>query len=207
MTSRLFALEEFTEPVAPPARPISATAAETAYEGLQGDLENTAAFEKGYKAGWDDAVRAESEDQTRIAADLARSLQDLGFTFHEARVHVMKMLEPLLNEVFSKVLPSLVPESLSKIIVQDLIPLAESASDGPVEVVMSPNNRAALEPIILANTSLPMTITEEPSLAEGQVYFRTGKIERSIDLANVIERIGAAVSAVYAINERAIKNG
>jgi hypothetical protein len=47
-----------------------------------------ASFEQGYKAGWDDAVAAQSEDQTRIRADLARNLQSLSFTYQEARSHM-----------------------------------------------------------------------------------------------------------------------
>ena len=34
-----------------------------------------AAYEQGYTAGWDDAAAAQSDDQTRIRADLARNLQ------------------------------------------------------------------------------------------------------------------------------------
>ncbi len=37
------------------------------------------------RAGWDDASAAQTDDQTRMKADLARNLQTLGFTYHEAR--------------------------------------------------------------------------------------------------------------------------
>jgi flagellar M-ring protein FliF len=49
------------------------------------DAERLAAYEQGYRAGWDDAVRAEAADQARIGAELARNLQEMSFSFHEAR--------------------------------------------------------------------------------------------------------------------------
>mgnify|MGYP003515970463 CR=1 FL=1 len=48
------------------------------------------AYEQGYRAGWEDAAAAHAEDQRRIRVDLARSLQALGFTYQEARAHVLK---------------------------------------------------------------------------------------------------------------------
>ncbi|MEN8837451.1 MAG: flagellar biosynthesis protein, partial [Celeribacter marinus] len=42
-------------------------------------------YEAGYKAGWDDAIAADESVRTKIGAELERNLQDLGFTFHEAR--------------------------------------------------------------------------------------------------------------------------
>ena len=56
--------------------------------------EKLAAYDTGYRAGWDDANAAQSDDQTRMKADLARNLQTLGFTYHEARTHILKALWP-----------------------------------------------------------------------------------------------------------------
>ena len=50
-------------------------------------------------------------------------------------------------------------------------------------------------------------LVEEESLAEGQVYLRVGKIEKQIDLGSAIERISAAVHALYDLNERTLKHG
>lgn len=166
-----------------------------------------AGYEQGYKAGWDDAVRSETDEQSRIGAEFARNLQDLGFTFHEARSHVMKALEPLLSEMVNKVLPGLVSETLGQTVLEELLPMAETASDTPIQIVVSPTSLPAIQRFIDESLTIPLDIIEEPSLAEGQVYLRLGEQEKRIDMNEAIDKIGAAISSVYAINQEALQNG
>lgn len=164
-------------------------------------------YETGYKAGWDDASRAEAENQGRIGADFARNLQDLGFTFHEARSHVMHALEPLLTGMVERVLPELILQTMGQTVVEELLTLAADAADAPIDVMVNPASRAALEAHLANDSSVPFSLVEEPTLAEGQVYLRSGKIERQIDFTTAIERIGAAIDGLYELNEKAFQNG
>lgn len=166
-----------------------------------------AAYEQGYKAGWDDSAQSQIDDKSRIGADFARNLQDLGFTFHEAKSHVMKALEPLLTEIVSKVLPQLVSETLGQTILEELLPFAEEVSDAPVQIVVAPSGRIAVEALVDASLTIPLEIIEEPSLADGQVYLRMGELEKKIDMDAAIERIGSAIKSIYALNEEAMKHG
>lgn len=164
-------------------------------------------YEAGYQAGWDDAVGQEAQSQGRIGAEFARNLQDLGFTFHEARAHVMQALEPLLAGMVDKVLPRLVSDTLGQTIVEELMPLAADAADQPIQVVVTPESRATLESMLANSTALPFQIVEEATLAEGQVYLRSGSLERHIDMGQVVDRIGAAIQGLYQLNEKALQNG
>lgn len=164
-------------------------------------------YETGYKAGWDDAAKAQSEDQSRIGAEFARNLQDLGFTFHEARSHVMHALEPLLTGMVERVLPGLVSKTMGQTIVEELLGLAADAADSPIEVMVSPASRPALDNLLTASAGVPFSIVEEPTLAEGQVYLRSGKVERHIDFTSAVERIGTAINGLYELNEKAFQNG
>ncbi len=213
MPLRLF-LEEFSEPGPATPRPVPdapAPVPEPAPEpAITADmLEQTRleSYEAGYKAGWDDAARAEAEEQGRIGAEFARNLQDLGFTFHEARCHVMQALEPLLAGMVERVLPKLVTETLGQTIVDELLPLATEAADTPIEVVVAPQSRPALEDLLGESGTVPFAIVEEPSLAPGQVFLRSGKTERHIDFATAIDRIGTAINGLYELNEKAFRNG
>ena len=206
----LFPLEDFGEarrraPLqpatnAPPPQPPGPSAADIEKIRMEG-------YEQGYKAGWDDAVRSEADEQTRIGAEFARNLQDLGFTFHEARSHVMQALEPLLEKMVSKVLPDLVSETLGQTVLEHLLPLAEEASDSPVQIVVSPASLPAIQRFIDASLTIPLEIIEEPSLAEGQVFLRLGEQEKRIDMNEAVDKIGQAISSVYEFNEGALKNG
>ena len=156
-----------------------------------------ASYDSGYSAGWEDAAAAQSGDQARIRADLARNLQALSFTYQEARSHVLRALEPLFEEILGKLLPSVAREALGGIVLDALMPMAEGLADSPVRLVVNPSVRAAVEPLIADATGLPVLIEEEPLLGEGQVHLRFGQSETLIDLDRATAEIATAVRGFF----------
>lgn len=165
-----------------------------------------AAFEKGYTAGWDDAVAAQDADGAKLRADLARNLEDLSFTYAEARAHVLQAMEPLLRDMVAKVLPTIAQETLAPVVLETLRPLAEEMAGAAITVVVNPVNRHKVETMLSTGKTLPLTFVEEPSLGEGQVYLRMGDAESRIDLDGVIAAIGRAVAGFFAMQNEVKDN-
>jgi flagellar biosynthesis/type III secretory pathway protein FliH len=161
------------------------------------DEAKLASFDTGYRAGWDDAAAAQAGDQSKISADLGRNLQSLGFTYQEARAHVLKAVEPLLLEIVGKLLPELARASLAPMILETLTPLAEGLADAPVTLVLNPAARPAVEALLEQTTGLPLTLVEEPTLGEGQAWLRLGASETHVDLDAATEKIAAAVRSFF----------
>ncbi|MDR0809133.1 MAG: flagellar biosynthesis protein [Gemmobacter sp.] len=159
-----------------------------------------AAFEQGYTAGWDDASNASAQDQTRIRADLARSIQALGFTFHEARTHVLKALGPLIQEMTVRLLPELAREALAPTVLETLLPLAERLAEAPIDLVLNPAARTPVESLLEQATGLPLNIVEEPLLGEGQVYLRLDGCETRIDLDAATGQLTAALRGFFGLS-------
>ncbi len=166
-----------------------------------------AAYEQGYKAGWDDAAAAQSEDQSRIRADLARNLQQLSFTWQEARAHILKAVEPLLEEMVGRLLPETARETLAPMVLEQVMPMAGEMTDQPVVLVLNPAVRVAVETLIEQATGLPMIIEEEPTLPEGQVYIRLGGAEAQVDLSRVTADIAAAVRGFFSLSRESATDG
>ncbi|NUB44597.1 flagellar biosynthesis protein [Fertoebacter nigrum] len=166
-----------------------------------------AAYEQGYAAGWDDAATATTDEHSRLKLDLARNLQALGFTYHEARLHVLRGVEPLLQDIVTRLLPEMARAALAPLVLESLMPLAERMADTPVTLVISPAARAAAESLIDRTCSLPLTLLEEPSLGEGQAYLRLGDSETRIDLDRAIADITAALRGFYDLTEKERKHG
>lgn len=166
-----------------------------------------AAYEQGYKAGWDDAAAAQSEDQGRIRADLARNLQQLSFTWQEARAHILKAVEPLLEEMVARLLPQTARETLAPMVLEQVMPMAEALTDQPVALVLNPAVRPAVEALIEQATGLPMAIEEEPTLPEGQVYIRLGGAEAQVDLSRVTADIAATVRGFFSLSRESGTDG
>lgn len=164
--------------------------------------ERLAAYEQGYSAGWEDAANAASQEQGRMTADLARSIQALGFTFHDARMHVLKALAPLMQEIACRLLPGVAREALAPTVLETLMPLAEELAEAPVELVLNPAARTPVEILLGQATGLPLRLVEEPTLSEGQVYLRLGETEAQIDLDRATSELTAAVRNFFGLSEQ-----
>jgi flagellar biosynthesis/type III secretory pathway protein FliH len=166
-----------------------------------------ASYEQGYAAGWEDAAEAQSEDQARLRADVARNLQTLGFTFQEARVHILRAIEPLLAEMVGRLLPVTARAALGPLVLETLMPLAEGLAETPITLVLNPASRNAVEGFLGKSRGLPMTVVEEPTLGEGQVYLKLGTAEARVDLDAAVAAIGTAVQGFFTLIEEDRKHG
>lgn len=173
---------------------------------IQAESEKMSAYEQGYQAGWDDAIQAQMRDQARISADFARNLQDLSFTFFEARTHVIQSMEPLLKQIFEILLPKIMAESLGGHLIEEMSEMIVQSADNPIELLISPVSRVALETLLQGTDTPAFQLKEEPTLAEGQAFLRMGHVERQIDLSAAAERMTKAIHSLFAINQRNLKH-
>lgn len=152
-------------------------------------------YEEGYSAGWDDAVRAQADDHDRIREDLSRNLRELSFTFHEARTHMLRSLEPLLETMVNRILPQLARETLGKAVVAEVLAAAEQGLETPVRLAVAASDGAQVEAAVAADVPFPLEIVVDPLLGEGQVHFRFGESERILDTSAVIEAMQGLMAA------------
>ncbi|MCQ0091817.1 flagellar biosynthesis protein [Roseovarius sp. M141] len=155
------------------------------------------AFESGYKAGRDDAVKAASDDSSRIAADFAANLQDMSFTFQEAQSSLLTALRPLLTGMVNSVLPRLSRQTLGARVLETLDAMAAATTNGPIEITTAPQNTTVLQKILDEQGVDNVQITAEPSLGDGQVHIRANNSEQEIDLDAVLAQIDATVTGFF----------
>lgn len=198
-------LEDFSAPDLV-ARPTS-TLPDLANPTPVSEQQALAAYDKGYSAGWEDASQAVSQNQDRLDTAMANNFEDLGFTYHEARAHVMRALTPLLHGILTKLLPRMIRDSLGARIMEEIDLLAEGASDTPIELLVFPEDARQLRPVIDRITSLPLTLVPEPSVPQGQIFLRLGTVEREIDLDGAIATITEAVGALDHVNKETVQYG
>lgn len=165
------------------------------------------AYETGYSAGWEDAVGATRDDQTRISTELANNLQKLAFTFHEARSHVLKSVQPLVTQLSTRLLPELAQEVLAPVVLDTLMPLIDTLADAPIRVVLNPASRPAVERLLSQAAGIPLIVEEEATLGEGQVYLRFGDVEHHVDLDKAVADIARAVHDFFEYSEKEANHG
>ncbi|MCX7646877.1 MAG: flagellar biosynthesis protein [Rhodobacteraceae bacterium] len=177
---------------APGALPGGAAGAGPAPEVLA-EEQRLAAYEQGYAAGWDDAVRAQADDAARLREDLAQNLRDLAFTFHEARIHVLRSLEPLLRAMADRVLPEVARAGFGAAVVAEAMAAARTAAGAPVDVLVAPASLAAVQAALGEDPALPVRLVADPLLAEGQARFRRPGEESALDLDALLAAIRSLV--------------
>jgi flagellar biosynthesis/type III secretory pathway protein FliH len=165
------------------------------------EADRLAAYDAGYKEGWDDANGAQTNERDRISVELARSLQDLSFTFYEARVQVTKSLEQLVSAMVAQVFPRLSTLALAEHILAVLTPLADETNTPTLSLLCASSDIETLTPLIGTKHGLPLILTPEPSLMSGQAKFVLGHETHEIDVTSLQNQIEKLVAETFATLE------
>lgn len=154
-------------------------------------------FEDGYKAGWEDAVKAHEGAKDKVAADFSQNLEDMSFTFHEAIAKLGLAMKPLLLQIVTKVLPELSDKTLAAHIVSQMSDMMADQAEHAIEIAVSPGNLEVLTEVVSGKTNIPFAIKSESALGDGQVYLRVNSDEREINLDAVKQGISDALDAFF----------
>ena len=162
-------------------------------------------FEGGYKAGWEEAAKAQSNEAGRISSDFAQNLQELAFTYNEAYGHILKSLHPLLKQIVDAVLPEIARHSFGPQIREQLGQMATELGRQDVEVVVAPVNTGPVSEMLKGDFGFSIKVVEETSLGEGQAYLRFGEAERQINQDEVLAGVSAALDGFFHEIEQNLK--
>ncbi|MCW8842768.1 MAG: hypothetical protein OQK00_05075 [Rhodobacteraceae bacterium] len=159
------------------------------------DTELLDSFEQGYKAGWEDAVRAKSEEQSNISSELARTLQDLSFTYHEAHAALLAEIAPVVEHAIMAVVPEIARHSFGLNVAEEITRLASQGDATDVLLHVSAQDLCAVEDALPDPAALPTRIEIDETLLPGQVRLSFDHRERKIDVTEIVANIGEAFSA------------
>ena len=154
-----------------------------------------ASFEKGYTAGWDDAVAAQNKAGAALAETVQQSLQDVQFTREEAIQAFVAAARPLFETIIAQVLPVVANASFGAHIASLLENALEEASNLPIEIQVSEDQFAAVESALSGFESQGISLRRSDNLAAGQACFRLGDREELLDLNGLQSEIHAAVES------------
>lgn len=155
------------------------------------------AFEQGYSAGWDDAISANAENRTRISAALARSLEDMSFTYHEVRTQVLASVEPVFESLVSAVLPATMMRVFGYRIVEELCALTTEQIAQPVVIAVSSGESVGLKEIVSHDFALPVEVQEDHDLDPGMAIIRVGSREYELDSSQLMASVNQSVTAFF----------
>lgn len=156
-----------------------------------------AAFEQGYAAGWEDAAKAQGEDQARLSAALASNLEDLSFTYQEAVAHLTLAIEPVFRALLDSALPALMQAGFGDIVLAELQQMAQAGLDQPVVIAVPPGAAAAIRPLLAERLAMAVELLEDPALGPGQADLRIGRRACQLDCRHLTDRLQQAARAFF----------
>ena len=153
-------------------------------------------FEKGYKAGWDDASKAHGDSQTHASAMLARNIEAMEFTLVEARTLVLASLKPVLSEIAETLLPQLTAPALHAQLLAELEPMLAKAAPDVLQLDVSAADAIAVTALLDSRgITEKVALNTRDSLGEGQIFVTCEDVTKRIDVPAAIEDIAAALAS------------
>jgi hypothetical protein len=167
--------------------------------------ERLAAFDDGFAAGWDDALKAQKQTETRINEAFADALETAGFTYHEALSQITENLSPVFEQLVAMVLPEVLQTTLGLHVIDRLTELATDAAAQPITVTVSPAFRPRLEALVAQQSAVSVDIRE--SADHDTVTFAVGSMEQELNMGRLLDDIKVAVDAYVHTGKRIAANG
>lgn len=168
---------------------------------------NLQAFENGYQAGWQDASAAHEAEQTKISSEFSQNLQDMSFTYQEARSKLLASLKPVLAAMTEKLFPGITREALRANLAIQVDSILQQSTEGAIELLVSKANQATVKELMDLQTGVPFTLKVEPSLGDGQVYLKASQSEQRIDIDGMCEELAGALSSFVQQITTEVQNG
>ena len=159
--------------------------------------ERLTAFEKGYGAGWDDALRSVEKNAAAMDETFRQRIEDLGFTYHEAHAAMVQEVSAIVTAVCNKTLPSISQNTLGAHISEMLTDLAKSAGEMPVHIVVHPEQAPILEAVVTSSSGFPITVKSDASMSLAQVEMRFSDHATLVDLGSVTDEILELLAAFH----------
>ncbi|WP_170326328.1 ABC transporter ATP-binding protein [Ruegeria arenilitoris] len=154
-----------------------------------------AAFEQGYSAGWEDAVQAQEQSRGQVSAELAKSLEDMSFTYHEAVTRMTLSLEPMFQSLVQVVLPQTLDQGFAVRLVEQLVEMAREQIGQPMQIFVPTGRTDEVEALLPQDLSAPTRVIEDPSLEPAQARLQVGTSQREVDCSGLLASVAGAFDA------------
>ncbi len=165
------------------------------------------AFESGYQAGWEDALKAHSKSETHVSAELATSLQSASFEYHELRATLNASVQSIMAEVVETVLPLVAQASLGSHIRDYVVASARAALDRPIEIAVAPESEAAVRATLANDLPEAFDLVVDPTMSPNQAILRIGASEAEINLDKTVADIALAVTTFFETQKSEVTDG
>ena len=159
------------------------------------DETRLAIFDEGFQAGWDDATQALRTEADTALSGISQRLQDMSFTFEEARTKLLGAQVPVLTQMIGKVLPAAAEASLAPRLRQEIDRMLAGELEGSITISVAPQSLEAMENCLQSVMTRPFSVAPDPLLEPGEVLLEVGERAREVNCDHFVQEISGALDA------------
>lgn len=166
------------------------------------EIDRTEVFDQGYREGWNDAASAIKADDLRLGESLAEHLLGMAHTQAAAASLCLAQIEPLLTELFDKILPRAADRAFLSLILQEAETLLAAKSDKALIIRVAPEALGPLHDILgtSGEALVSVQVEAEPGMDPLQARLVHPDGEREIDLTRILDAMDEAFEALHVGN-------
>lgn len=156
-----------------------------------------AAYEEGYKAGWEDGCRQRLSDADQARERLAALLETLTFGYAEAQASLLAALRPVFAALVETFMPAAAHAALPPLVAEALLKHAARSLEPPLALRVSPERLADVRLALDGLALPPFELIADPALGQAEARLEAGAQQVVIDLGDASAQIARALSDLY----------
>lgn len=151
-------------------------------------------YEEGYKQGWDDAAARIRDDDTRVGARAATRIEGMAHTQRAAMALCLAQIEPMLTEVFDKLLPRAADRGFLGIVMQEAEAMLRDADGHALSLRLAPEALEAVRATLIEGGAdlAAVRLEPDPELEPLQAVLSHPGAEREVDVARMLDALDGA---------------
>lgn len=162
------------------------------------------AFDDAYQQGFDAGRAAAEMDSATLGSALVQAINDIDFTYTEARAQLLKSLGPLFETLTATVLPHCVKTGFAGRLAEELGRAAAADTHSPIRIHIHPDQQIAVQ---LATEHLEVEVHADPALGPHAAWIERGNTETQLELDRLLDRINEALGAIATPENRTTNYG
>jgi len=165
------------------------------------------AFEQGYGAGWEDAIKAKAQGEQELSEAVREALMQAELSRTDAMETFIAAIQPVLDALVAQVLPDLARASLHRHIADVIASARDESMDLAPVVVVSEADFRAVRAAFDSDIARGMRIEPSAQLLAGHACIKLSKGEQFLDLPGLVAEIKAAVDSHLHALKQEIQHG
>lgn len=165
------------------------------------DITATEAFQQGYQEGLQAGIAQTAADAAALDAAFVQSLENIDFTYTEARSQLLGSLGPLLTTIVEKVLPHCVAEGFAGQLADMLLQAAAQDANAAITLHIHPSQRSAIE-AATKDAAVQISLHDDPQLDPHAAWIRQKRSETLLDVDSLLAAISETLGAIHHIENR-----